>query len=164
MAEANVKNLDGLEAFAAAIARLREGNRKITDDIREQLQRVSMWLEKELPEYWGNQLRVAQNKWVEAREELLRCQAKTRADDEVSCLVQRKALDRATARRNLCEQRVKMIPSLAVRWEQILQEVALSVRQLEDLSDSQLPLAEVRLQKTIETLKQYVAQMGNAGT
>lgn len=157
MAEANVKNLDGLESFASALASLREGNRKNTDDVREQLQRVSNWLTKELPEYWSNQLRIAQNRWNEAREDLLRCQSRARADDEESCLVQRKALDRATARRALCEQRVKILPNLANRWEQLLQETILSLRRLEDVSESQLPIAEARLQKTIETLKQYIA-------
>ena len=156
MAEANVKNLEGLESFAAAIARLSDSNRKNTDDIREQLQRVTVWLSKEMPEHWGNQLRIAQKRWTEAREDLLRCQSRSRADDEDSCLVQRKALEKATARRSLCEQRVKILPVLVTRWEQFMQEVSLSVRQLEDLSESHLPLAHTRLQKIIATLKQYV--------
>jgi len=156
MAEANVKNLECLEIFAAAIARLCEGNRKNTDDLREQLQRVSVWLTKEMPEYWGNQLRIAQNRWTEAREDLLRCQSRARAEDEESCLVQRKALERATARRALCEQRIKILPVLTSRWDQHLQEISLAVRQMEDLSESQLPLAHARLQKMIATLKQYI--------
>jgi hypothetical protein len=163
MAEANVKNIEGLEAFAGSIARLRESTRKNTDDIREQLQRVSRWLDKELPEYWGNQLRMAQIRWGEARDELLHCQAKTRAEDETSCLFQRKALDRATQRRNFCEQKVKLIPQLANRWEQFLQEIALSVRQLEDLADSSLPLAASRLDHTLQTLKQYLASVMESG-
>jgi hypothetical protein len=156
MAEANVKNLEGMETFAAAIARLSDGNRKNTDDVREQLQRVTVWLTKEMPEHWGNQLRIAQKRWTEAREDLLRCQSRTRADDEDSCLVQRKALERATARRALCEQRVKILPVLGSRWEQFIQEVSLSVRQMEDLSESNLPLSHTRLLKTIATLKHYI--------
>jgi hypothetical protein len=156
MAEANVKNIDELETFALALASLREGNRKNTDDVREQLHRVTTWLTKELPEYWSNQLRIAQIRWTEARQDLLRCQSRARAEDEESCLVQRKALDRATARRSLCEHRVKMLPSLANRWEQLAQEAALSLRRLEDLSEVHLPIAEARLQKTIETLKHYI--------
>jgi hypothetical protein len=158
MAEANVKNLEGLEIFAAAVVRLCDGNRKNTDDVREQLQRVSVWLTKEMPEYWANQLRISQNRWTEAREDLLRCQSRARADDEESCLVQRKALERAAARRALCEQRVKILPVLASRWDQYLQEISLAVRQMEDLSEAQLPLAHARLQKMISTLKQYIDQ------
>ena len=160
MAEANVKNLDGLETFASAIARLCEANRKNTDDAREQLQRVTVWLNKEMPEYWANQLRIAQNRWTEAREDLLRCQSRSRADDEVSCLVQRKALDRATERRSLCEKRVKILPTLVHRWDQFVQEISLSLRQMVDLSESQLPLAHARLQGTITTLKQYIETLG----
>lgn len=156
MAEANVKNLEAMEMFAAAVGRLGETNRKNTDDVREQLHRVSLWLTKEMPEYWGNQLRIAQNRWTEAREELLRCQSKARAEDETSCLVQRKALDRATERRSLCQQRVRALPVLASRWDQFAQEISLSLRQMEDLSESQLPLAHARLQSTIATLKQYI--------
>lgn len=156
MAEANVKNLEGLELFATAIAQLADGNRKNTDDIREQLQRVTVWLTKEMPEYWENQLRIAQKRWTEAREDLLRCQSITRQGDESSHLVQRKALERANARRALCEQRVKMLPVLGSRWEQFMRETSLSIRQLEDLSDAHLPLAHVRLQQIVATLKQYI--------
>jgi hypothetical protein len=156
MAEANVKNLEGLETFAFAIARLCEGNRKNADDTREQLQRTTVWLTKEMPEYWSNQLRIAQKRWSETREDLLRCQSRSRAEDEESCILQRRALERATARRVLCEQRVKIIPTLASRWDQFMQEISLSLRQMEDLSESQLPLALARLQRTIATLKQYI--------
>jgi hypothetical protein len=158
MAEANVKNLEGMEIFASAIASLCEENRKNTDNVREQLQRVTVWLTKEMPEYWSNELRIAQKRWTEAREDLLRCQSKTRAEDEESCMVQRKALERATARRSLCEQRVKILPSLGSRWEQFTQEVASSMRQLEELSDSRLPQAHARLQRAITTLKQYIGK------
>ncbi|MEI8212016.1 MAG: hypothetical protein WCI02_07695 [Planctomycetota bacterium] len=163
MAKANVQDIESLENFAHAIASLRESARKQTDDIREQLQRISSWLSKELPDYWGNELRISQNKWVEAREELLRCQAKTRAEDETSCLFQRKALERATKRRQLCEQRVRIVPQLAMQWEQFRQEIALSVRQLEDIADSNLPLAEDRLRQSIAVLRQYIAQVSNPG-
>ena len=155
MAKANVESIEALEQFSGSIESLRDASRKNADDIRDQFQRVSMWLSKELPEYWADQLRISQKRWTAAREDLLRCQAKSRAEDESSCMFERKALDRATARRQLCEQRVRTIPQLAAQWNQFLQESALCVRQLEDLSDSLLPLAQNRLQTMIETLKQY---------
>jgi hypothetical protein len=163
MASANVKDLEALERFAHSIVSLREGTRKQADEIREQLQRVSAWLAKELPDYWGNELRIAQNRWIEARQELARCQAKTRAEDESSCLVQRKMLERATARRQLCEQRARLVPQLAMQWEQFLQEVALSVRHLDDLADSSLPLAEERLRQSIAILREYMARVAEPG-
>ena len=163
MAKAHVNDIEALETFSAAISKLRDNSRKNGDDVREQLQRVSVWLSKELPEYWSNELRIAQNRWIEARQELLNCTAKTRAEDETSCLVQRKALERATARRALCEQRCKIVPQLAMQWEQFLQEITLSVRQLDDTAESTLPLAIHRLQQTIHVLKQYAAQSNEPG-
>jgi hypothetical protein len=50
------------------------------------------------------------------------------------------------------------LPVLASRWDQYLQEISLAVRQMEDLSEAQLPLAHARLQKMISTLKQYIDQ------
>jgi hypothetical protein len=117
-----------------------------------------MWLGKELPEYWANELRIAQNKWNEAREELMRCQSKTRSEDETSCLLQRKALERATHRRQLCEQRARLVPQLAMEWERFAQEALSSIRQLDDLAESTLPLAQRRLIEMIEVLKRYAAQ------
>jgi hypothetical protein len=161
MAKANVLSIDALERFARAIGALSDASGKNSDDIRDQFQRVSVWLAKELPEYWADQLRIAQKRWTQAREDLLRCQAKSRAEDETSCMFERKALERATARRQLCEMRVRMIPQLAQQWEQFLQESTLSIRQLQDMSDSTLPLAQERLQTLIDTLKQYAAQGGS---
>ncbi|MBU6386668.1 MAG: hypothetical protein KGS49_12080, partial [Planctomycetes bacterium] len=120
MAKANVQSIDALERFARAIGALSDASGKNSDDIRDQFQRVSVWLAKELPEYWADQLRIAQKRWNQAREDLLRCQAKSRAEDETSCMFERKALERATARRQLCELRVRMIPQLAQQWEQFL--------------------------------------------
>ena len=161
MAKANVESIDALERFARAIGALSDASGKNSDDIRDQFQRVSVWLAKELPEYWADQLRIAQKRWTQAREDLLRCQAKSRAEDETSCMFERKALERATARRQVCELRVRMIPQLAQQWEQFLQESTLSIRQLQDMSDSTLPLAQERLQTLIDTLKQYAAQGGS---
>jgi hypothetical protein len=155
MAEANVKSLEAIEIFAEAIAKLRHDTAKQTDEIRQQLHRVSSWLEKELPEYWGNEKRIAETKWIEARQELLRCEAKTRAEDESSCSVQKKMLKKATDRRILCEERVRTIPVLASEWNRFLQEFSTRVRQLDDLSESSLLNAWNRLQTTVQTLKKY---------
>jgi hypothetical protein len=156
MADANVRSLDAVERFASDISGLRTSTRKITDEIREQLQRVTNWVEKELPEYWRNELRLAEKRWVEAREDLLRCEAKSRAEDETQCSVQRKALARATERKALCEQRTRLIPELAREWSQFIQESSTQVRQLDDLAESTLQTAHNQLLFTIETLKKYM--------
>jgi hypothetical protein len=158
MADAKVENLEALQDFSSAIETMRVESAKNSDDVREQFQRVALWLSKELPEYWANELRVAQNRWIEAREELLRCQSKTRSDDETSCLFQRKTLERATTRRQLCEQRVRLIPQLAIEWERFQHEALMSVRQLDDLAESTLPLAQRRLNDLIDVLKRYASQ------
>ncbi|MEY2612026.1 MAG: hypothetical protein RL240_1070 [Planctomycetota bacterium] len=158
MADAKVENIEALEEFSRSIEAMRSETSKNSDDIRDQFQRVAMWLGKELPEYWANELRIAQNKWIEAREELMRCQSKTRSEDETSCLLQRKALERATHRRQLCEQRARLVPQLAMEWERFAQEALSSIRQLDDLAESTLPLAQRRLIEMIEVLKRYAAQ------
>ena len=158
MAEANVKSLVAVETFADAIAKIRHDTSKQIDEIRQQLQRVSIWLEKELPDYWSNEKRIAERRWTEAREELLRCTAKARAEDETSCSVQRKMLSRATERLKLCEERMRLIPACHMQWNQFLQEIATDVRQVDDLAESTLLNAWTRLQSTIETLKKYANQ------
>jgi hypothetical protein len=157
MAEANVKNLESLEIFKAAIASLRDGSQKQIDEIREQLQKVSTWLEKELPDYWRNEFRISEKRWVEAREELLRCQAKSRADEETSCSLEQKKLVRATERRTLCEQRLKTLPKVAREWNQMLMDIQTDLRYFENLSESVLLVASDRLKDLIETLKKYLA-------
>ncbi len=158
MAEANVKSLAAIETFAESIAKLRHDTSKQIDEIRQQLQRVSSWLEKDLPDYWSNEKRIAERRWTEAREELLRCTAKARAEDESSCSIQRKMLRKATERLTLCEDRLRLIPTCLMQWNQFLQEISTDVRQVDDLSESTLLNAWTRLQSSIETLKKYANQ------
>ncbi len=158
MGEANVKSLEAIESFVESIGKLRHDTRKQIDEIRQQLQRVTTWIEKELPEYWSNEKRIAETRWVEAREELLRCTAKSRAEDETSCSVQRKMLRKATERLALCEDRMRAIPRCLMQWNQFLQEIATDVRQVDDLGESTLLNAGTRLQATLETLKKYANQ------
>lgn len=158
MADANVKSLEAIEVFAESIGKLRHETRKQVDEIRQQLQRVTTWLEKELPEYWSNEKRMAETRWTEAREELLRCTAKSRAEDVTSCSVQRKMLRKATERLALCEERMRLIPKCLMQWNQFLQEIATDVRQVDDLAESTLLNAGTRLQATLESLKKYANQ------
>jgi hypothetical protein len=158
MGEANVKSLEAIDRFIESIATLRHDTRKQVDEIRQQLHRVSQWLESELPEYWSNEKRLADKKFIEAREELLRCQAKSRAEDETSCSVQRKMLQKAVARRSLCEDRMRHIQQCEMQWKQFLQEISTDVRQVDDLAESTLTNAWTRLQGTLDVLKKYAQQ------
>ncbi|MEQ1828260.1 MAG: hypothetical protein ABL921_20035 [Pirellula sp.] len=158
MADANVKSLEAIEVFLDAVAKLRHDTGMQADEIKQQLQRVSLWLEKELPEYWGNEKRIAEKKWIEARQELLRCQAKSRSEDESSCSVQQLLLRKATERRKLCEERVRMIPKYTLEWNQFLLEITSQIHQLEDLSETTLLGAWNKLGDILESLKKYAAQ------
>ena len=158
MAEARVNSLEAIELFSESIAKLRHDSSKQVDEIRQQLNRVSSWLEKELPDYWNNEKRISERKWTEAREELLRCEAKSREEDKESCSVQKKQLRKATERRKLCDERVRLVPKLALEWERFLQDITPTVRQLEDLSETTLQIACNRIQDTILVLKKYAEQ------
>ena len=155
MAEANVKSLEAIETFIESVAKLRHDTGKQTDDIRQQLQRVSAWLEKELPDYWSNEKRIAEKKWIEARQDLLRCEATTRAEDDSPGSIQKKVLRKATDRKALCEERSRSIPRYALEWNRFLQEFSTNVRQLDDLSESSLLNAWNRLQAILGSLKKY---------
>jgi hypothetical protein len=150
MADANIQNLDELDRFQQSIAKLRN------DSAKQAEERVSNWLEKELPDYWSEQKRIAEIRWTEARQDLLRCEAKTRDEDSVSCSVQKKLLQKATERRKTCEEKVRIIPQLLKQWLQFSQEFKTHLRQLEDLSDSTLQLALDRLQALIAVIKNYL--------
>ena len=158
MADAKVTSLEAVEQFGDSIAKLRHDTGKQVDELRQQLQRVASWLEKELPDYWNNEKRIAEVKWTEARQELLSCEAKSREEDKESCSVQKKMLRNATERRALCEERARLVPRLAMEWNRFLQEISPTVRQLEDLSETSLLNAWNRIQETVVILKKYMEQ------
>lgn len=155
MADAKVTSVEAVEQFGESLAKLRHDTGKQVDEIRQQLQRVASWLDKELPDYWNNEKRIAEVKWTEARQELLRCEAKSREEDKESCSMQKKMLRKATERRSLCEERARLVPRLAMEWNRFLQENSPTVRQVEDLSETILLLAYNRIQETVAVLKKY---------
>lgn len=155
MADAKVTSVEAVEQFGESLAKLRHDTGKQVDEIRQQLQRVASWLDKELPDYWNNEKRIAEVKWTEARQELLRCEAKSREEDKESCSMQKKMLRKATERRSLCEERARLVPRLAMEWNRFLQENSPTVRQVEDLSETTLLLAYNRIQETVAVLKKY---------
>lgn len=164
MADAHVRNIEALEEFLRQLGSTQEKLTNQQEETRGELQRVTFWMEKEAYEYWTAQFQLAKRKWVEARENLLRCESVTRADDKPACSEQRKKLDKCTFRVQTCEKKLKLLKKFQMEWQQMLHGLQLEVQHLSDVVESRLPVARHHLDRLLEPLRTYATLKGTPGS
>jgi hypothetical protein len=96
--EAHIESIEALKQLAQTLAKMREMTAREVEAIHIELRRLEFWLEEALPNYWDEQMRLANRRWVEARQTLSDCESKVRDDEQRSCSEHRKRLERAAER------------------------------------------------------------------
>lgn len=152
---AKIHDVASLVEFQAYLGRLREDLTTRCDDVRQQFQRVSAWLEGEASTYWRTARLRAEQRFAEARNALVMCRAKVREDDYEGCSEQQKQLEKAKARLSLCEKRIQQLKICQLEWEQFSLQALPRVAEATDVVESQLPRARAELSKILTILEQY---------
>lgn len=158
MADADVRDLEALEAFLVQLKTFQERLSKQVDETRSEMSTVNQWMSSLAPDYWKEQERVARRKWVEASDALMRCQSTTRSDEKPACREHRKLVDTWAARIRVCETKLRILRQAQAAWRTEAQTMQLKLQHLIDVVDARLPLARHHLNAKIEPLRQY-AQM-----
>lgn len=120
-----------------------------------ELQRLTRWLDAEAAPYWEQQSVLAARQLKECQEALLRCQATVRTDEKRPCTDERKRLERAAARRALCEQRVKLLRDARSAWQKQVVKLRGRLQATADLAENQLLATIHKLDAIIATLVAY---------
>ena len=98
---AEVRSLAQLQNLRERCANSRTQTLQQIESLRGELQKLTRWLDDEATVYWQREMTIAERRWNECREALMRCQATVRADEQRPCTDERKRLERATQRREL---------------------------------------------------------------
>jgi hypothetical protein len=85
-------------------------------DLELEVNRAIQWISCDLKEYWTQQVRKAQEQVAEARITLERKQMFRAGEERPSCIEEKKALEAAKRRLQLCQQKLEAVR----RWSQVL--------------------------------------------
>ncbi len=152
---ARVEDIETLKEFDTYLARFREDLIGTCDALSFEFQRVQSWLHEEVLAYWKNELRRSEDRLHEARQALMVCQNKSRAEDYEACSEQLKQFEKAKARLRLCEEKLSRLRACQMQWEQFANQAKPRIAQAAELADTSIPRGKAELSQILDLLEKY---------
>jgi hypothetical protein len=152
---ADVRSLSQLHLLRDRIARSRVETLKETESLQAELSKLTRWLEDEATAYWQQQLTQSERALSECREALMRCQATVRVDEQRPCTDERKRLERAIARKALCDSKLRAAHQAKVVWQKQVVKLRGRLQHTADLAEGNLMVTLQKLDAIITTLQTY---------
>lgn len=162
MARAEVRSVDALHQFRLALVEYEDNILESVTLLELEMRKALDWIEHDRSSYWPEQVRRSSDKLTERRNDLERCEMAIRAEDRKSCMVERKALDRAKQRLRLCEQKVNVVKKWRVELSQQGAQMSGRLARLRDVIERDVPNAIATLGRLITALEQYAAVSDSA--
>ncbi len=157
---ANVQSIESLREFRLALLDFQHEVRDALTTLSLELRRAMDWIEQDRARYWPAAVQRASDRLVEARSDLERCETTTRPEDRPSCMVQRKAWERAKARLRLCEEKVKVVRHWRITLQHEARQFEGRLATMLDQADMELPRALAALERMLESLERYARPSG----
>ncbi len=152
---ADVRAIEQLESFYEHIGQFRSGLLKEIENLEVELRRLTLWLENEVVGYWTSELKLALRKSAEAQDALSRCMSYVRSSERRPCTEEKKRVQRTKARRELCEQKLRVVKAALVQWERERIKNQARVERCRDMADSDLLVAAQHLRGQVDRLTTY---------
>ncbi|MGE0759102.1 MAG: hypothetical protein AB7O38_18945 [Pirellulaceae bacterium] len=155
---AHVTSIDAIRDLRAAFAQFGGEAGESIVMLTLEARKAMQWLLHDRARYWPEQLRKAQQRVIQARNELERCQLRYGSEEAPSCFVQKKALEKAKLRMGLCEEKVKAVKhwTNAVRKE--LEDFESEIARLSNWVETDLPRSLALLERMIRALDRYAGE------
>jgi hypothetical protein len=157
MAGADVRSIDALNQFRLMLVDYNDQMLDSLTMLELELHKATVWIDHDCPAYWSNQARRSSDKLVVARNDLERCEMAIRPEDRKSCMVEKKALDRAKLRLRLCEKKINLVKKWKVTLHQESAHVTGRLAKLRDVIEREIPRAMATMDRLISSLEQYAA-------
>ncbi|MBI3838823.1 MAG: hypothetical protein HY288_12940 [Planctomycetia bacterium] len=155
---AYVGSIRAVRDFRAALVTFAQEAREAIGSYEMEVRRTLDWLLEAQPQYWKLEVRKCEDRVTEAKIELERRRnSKLPGGETPSCMEERKALERARARRQYAEEKVESVR----KWGYVAQreevEYAGRANQFGGTLDVDLPQAIATLDRVLTTLESYLA-------
>lgn len=152
---ANVANLEALTRFHASVIDFQHDLRDALTTLSLQTRRALDWIESDRTRYWPQAAREASDKVSEARIALERKELTLPSEDKPSAIQEKKAFEKAKRRLRLCEEKIQLARSWAVKARQEADDFQGALVKLTGFADADVPRALAALERMIEALDRY---------
>ena len=153
---ANVTSVEALSSFRAALLRFAEDAEAALVALLLEGRRPVDWVQDDRARYWPDQARKASDAVSEARLALDRCQIKISGEDARYCYDERKALEKAKRRLQLCEEKIQAVRRWRAQMHKEFEEFQVQIARLRRYLENDLPRAVAAVERMAGALGKYV--------
>lgn len=152
---ANVKSIDAVNRFQAAVLGFQEDARLCVSAVELQLQKMTGWLERDRPGFWKREIENCYRELNEARVRLHRCQMRRVGDFRPTCYEERKALEKAKRDLDFAQKQIPVVKFWNVNAQHEANEYHGRASQLTQILERDLPQLLAMLNHIIDRLEAY---------
>lgn len=162
---AHVGSIDAVRDFRAALVVFAHEVREALLSFDLESRRTLEWLLETQPKFWQNEVRKSDELLTQAKIELERRRnSRLPGGEAPSCMEERKAVDRARARKQYAEDKLELTRKWGYTAQRESIEYAGRVNQLSGAFDAQLPAAIGLLERALNALEAYTAVSHEVGS
>jgi hypothetical protein len=157
--QAKINSVVTLKELRSSLAKFAETASVALDEVTSEIQRTLTWLNEDRRRHWTNQVRLRQERYVQAKLALKRKGIFDLALAGVrsSAIDEKKALAIAERQLREAERRLARTRSWILRIEKELSDYRAATQGLGAAIDMDIPNARARLEKMVESLESYIA-------
>ncbi|MCA9047874.1 MAG: hypothetical protein KDA89_04055 [Planctomycetaceae bacterium] len=152
---ANVRSIDAIRRFHAAVAVFQEEARLCLSSIELQLLKFMGWLERDRPGFWKREIESCYREIGEARVRLHQCQMRKYADHKPTCFEEKKALEKAKKDLEFAQKQIPVVKYWNVAVQHEANEYHGRSSQLSQLVEREIPRLLALLAEAVDRLEAY---------
>ena len=156
MAEsANVRSIDAVKNFHAAVVRFQEEARLAISSLEMQLLRFIGWLERDRPTFWKREIETCYREMSEWRVRLHQCKMRKMGDFKPTCFEEKKALEKAKKDLEHAQKQVPIVKHWTNSAHHEANEYHGRASQMTQLIERDIPMLLAMLHQVVDRLEAY---------
>lgn len=154
-AGADVKSLESVYEFRAAVLNFQEEARLCLQALESQILKFLGWIERERPTFWKRQIELSYREHGEARVSFHRCRMRKMGDFKPTCFEERKAMEAAKQALEFAQKQVPVVKYWIANTHHEANEYKGRSSQLHQFIERELPELLAILGHSIQQLEAY---------
>ncbi len=154
---AQVRSFDAIQLVRDELKKFGQRSMDGIDELAGEIRRVIDWVEHDRPAYWKMRVSKAYDGVTEAKQNLHRCLMYPINDEQPSCAEERAALKKAEAHLAYCREKQEHVRKWAFTLRHELHEYEGRMAKLRSMVELDTPRVVALLDRTIQTLEQYLS-------
>ncbi len=156
MAEsANVRSIDAVKNFHAAVVRFQEEARLSISSLEMQLLRFVGWMERDRPTFWKREIEMCYREMSEWRVRLHQCKMRKMGDFKPTCFEEKKALEKAKKDLEHAQKQIPIVKHWTNSAHHEANEYHGRASQMTQMIERDIPMLLAMLHQVVDRLEAY---------